>query len=76
MDVASTIPYGDSREHDCDYCGAGLEINYTRQTSHNEKEEYYCPECGKEYTVSASLPIQHVNVTHPRTDGKKDKYVN
>jgi len=76
MDVASTIPYGDDRQHTCDYCGAELHVHITKQTAHNEKEEYYCPECDKRYYAKASLPIQRVQVLKPRTDGRTDKYQN
>lgn len=73
MDIAATIPYGETRNHDCDYCGASLRVEITKQNAHNEQEEYYCPECGKEYTTSASLS-PNVFVEKPRTDGKDDKY--
>lgn len=76
MDVASTIPYGENFKHNCDYCGAEIEVSITRQTAHNEKEDYYCPECDKEYFSRASLPIRHVVLLKPRTDNKTDKYNN
>lgn len=76
MDIASTIPYGDSTTHNCDNCGAELEVNFVKQTAHNEKEEYYCPECNKEFYARASLPIRDVRVIKGRTDGKTDRYVN
>ena len=76
MDVASTIGYGDDTIHNCDYCGAEIEVHVTRQTSHNEKEEYYCPECNKRFYKRAALPITNVNLLKPRTDGRNDKYNN
>ena len=76
MDVAATIPYGDSRTHKCDYCGAEMQVFITKQTAHNEKEEYDCPECGKTYHARASLPISPPKLISQRTDGRTDKYEN
>jgi uncharacterized protein with PIN domain len=76
MDYASTKSYGDSTSHACDYCGAEIEVLVTKQTGHNEKEDYYCPECNKRFYKRASLPIMNVNLIKPRTDGKTDKYQN
>jgi predicted RNA-binding Zn-ribbon protein involved in translation (DUF1610 family) len=73
MDVSATIPYGDSDEHTCDYCGAVIATIITKQTAHNEREEYYCPECKKEYSAKASMPIR-VQLVSPRTDGRTDRY--
>lgn len=76
MDRASTIGYGESFEHKCSYCGAELKVSITRQTGHNESEEYNCPECDKEYSHRASMPIRNVKVLKGRTDGKTDKFDN
>ncbi|KAA2224669.1 hypothetical protein [Chryseobacterium sediminis] len=72
MDIASTIPYGDSTRHNCDNCGAELEVHVVKQKSHNEKEEYNCPECNKLFYARVSQPIQKIIVIKKRTDGKTD----
>ena len=68
MDVASTIPYGDSEEQTCDYCGAKFKAVIVKQTAHNEREDYNCPECDNSYSAKASQPIR-VIIISPRTDG-------
>lgn len=75
MDVASTIPYGDSEEDICNYCGAKFRAIITRQPGHNEREDYNCPECDKQYFARASMPIRVVLISK-RTDGKTDKFNN
>ena len=75
MDIASTKPYGNSEEGVCDYCGAKFKAIITRQSGHNEREDYNCPDCNKRYSARASLPIK-VTLISPRTDGKTDKYNN
>ena len=52
-----------------------VDVNETWHLN-NEKEEYYCPECNKEFYARASLPIRDVRVIKGRTDGKTDRYVN
>lgn len=76
MDIASTIPYGESSIHSCDYCGAEIEVNITKQSGHNEPEDYYCPECNKKFSTWASVPIRDIVLLKKRTDGKNDRYQN
>ena len=40
---------------------------------HNELEEYYCPDCGKEFRVRANN-TPHVTKVSSRTDGRDIKY--
>lgn len=75
MDIPSTIPYVDGHELTCDYCGAKMELTYQKQTGHNEREEFFCPQCHKEFHVRASLP-PNVKLLAPRTDGRNDRYPN
>jgi DNA-directed RNA polymerase subunit RPC12/RpoP len=78
MDYASTFSSIESHSHACDNCGAEISLNISRQSGHNEKEEYYCPECNKRFTVSASLPIMpnDIQLLGRRTDGKTSRYQN
>lgn len=57
MDWAATKSYGESREITCD-CGTEFEVRYAKQNGHNDKEEFACPKCGKEYHVMASMSIR------------------
>lgn len=75
MDIASTISFGDNQNEKCDYCGAEFKTEIINQTGHNEKEEYDCPECQKEFYSRVSMPIR-VKLIKPRTDGKTDTYKN
>jgi uncharacterized protein YbaR (Trm112 family) len=78
MDWDATHSTADGHSHSCDYCGAEIEVTYTKQAGHNEREEYYCPECDKQFFVRASLPImlQNVRLKSARIDGKNDRYQN
>lgn len=67
MDYAATIPYGEDKEQTCSKCGAEFTVHITKQTAHNEREEYYCPECKEEYYAKASMPIT-VTLNKKRTD--------
>ncbi len=69
MDYSATIPSGEKREQTCENCGAELVLFITKQSGHNEKEEYECPECYTEYNVRASMPPT-VILKNKRTDGK------
>jgi DNA-directed RNA polymerase subunit RPC12/RpoP len=60
MDYSATIPYSDGREQTCSNCGAEFSVIITKQTAHNEREEYNCPECGEEYYARASMPIRKI----------------
>lgn len=59
----------------CDYCGCVFRMENQLQDGHNEHEEYHCPECGKEYSIRASLSPRVTLITK-RTDGKTDLYNN
>ena len=59
----------------CDYCGCVFEVSNQLQDGHNESEEYYCPECQKEYRVRACI-TPTVTLVSERTDGKLDRYNN
>jgi len=78
MDYASTFSSSENHSHNCDYCGAEIGVTITKQTGHNEREEYNCPECTKTYSVRASLPIMPYNIKllNPRNDGRTDKFQN
>jgi len=59
----------------CNYCGAVYEVHVAELEGHNQGEEYYCPECGKENKrLACNTP--HVFLKSPRTDGKTDKFQN
>ncbi len=53
----------------CDTCGAVFRVDVPRQAGHEESEEYYCPECNREYRVRASNSPTVTLIT-PRTDKK------
>lgn len=36
-------------------CGCIFEVIVSQQDGHNESEEYYCPDCRKQYKTWASL---------------------
>ena len=62
-------------EQTCDYCGCVFHMENQLQDGHNESEEYYCPECQKEYKIRAyNTPT--VTLISKRTDGKTDRYNN
>jgi hypothetical protein len=37
-------------------CGCLFKVSVAKQDGHNEREEYYCPDCNQEYSEMASLP--------------------
>ena len=53
----------------CEKCGCSFNVYVQGQEGHEEKENYYCPECHNKYTCRASLPPK-VTLLKPRTDGK------
>lgn len=55
----------------CDHCGCVFRVESQKQDGHNEPEEYYCPECWKEYKIRACLSPR-VTLISGRTDGKTD----
>ena len=74
--LEATFGYEKSNhEQTCDYCGCVFQVVAPGQKGHEEPEEYYCPECNKEYKTRASNSPT-VTLIKPRTDGKTDKYQN
>jgi len=65
----------DNFEKTCDYCGCVFQVIVPGQKGHEEPEEYYCPECNKEYKYRASNSPT-VTLIKPRTDGRTDKHQN
>jgi len=64
---------GGNYERTCDFCGCKYRVDYSLQDGHNEKEEYYCPDCGKEYGVRACI-TPNVTKISGRTDNRDVKY--
>ena len=60
-------------EQKCSYCGCKFKVNIPLSDGHNEREEYSCPECGKEYRARACM-TPRVTLLTPRTDGRTDSY--
>lgn len=72
----ATHSYNDKDwEMTCEYCGCVFRMMSQLQDGHNESEEYYCPECHKEYHIRACTTPQ-VTLISGRTDGKNDRYNN
>lgn len=78
MDYDSIHTALDEEIETCDYCGAKYSLIVPTQAGHNEREDYYCPECQKRHYVRASLPIMmnNIRLIKPRTDGKTDRFSN
>lgn len=75
-DWTATHAYNDKDwEQTCDYCGCVFRMQSQLQDGHNESEEYYCPECRKEYRIRACI-TPTVTLISGRTDGKTDLYDN
>lgn len=71
--VAEGIAYSAGNPlHTCDCCGAVFRVEITEQSGHNDVEEYYCPECHKEFTCRASISPR-VTLISARTDGLTGK---
>lgn len=71
--TARNTYYGGDSTEICDYCGCEFTVSVPLQDGHNETEEYYCPDCHKEFKTRASLsPV--VRKIKNRTDGKTDYY--
>jgi Zn finger protein HypA/HybF involved in hydrogenase expression len=67
--VEATIGYQkDDFEQTCDCCGAVFQVVVPGQSGHEEPEEYYCPECHKEFKCRASNSPR-VSLISKRTDG-------
>ena len=62
-------------EQTCDYCGCVFRVDVPGQKGHEEPEEYYCPECKKEYKTRASNSPRS-SLLKKRTDGRTDMYPN
>ncbi|NML46105.1 hypothetical protein HHL11_20325 [Ramlibacter sp. G-1-2-2] len=60
-------------EKSCLYCGARFRVLAPHGQQGDHREEYACPECGKEYQVDASVEPE-VQLLQPRRDGKNDRY--
>lgn len=64
-----SYPYEkDSFDQTCS-CGAVFNVSVPGQEGCEEPEEYYCPECRREYKTRASN-TPTVRLISPRTDGK------
>lgn len=75
-DWAARNAYNDKDwQEACDYCGCVFRVENQLQDGHNESEEYYCPECQKEYKIRA-CNTPRVTLISKRTDGKTDRYKN
>jgi hypothetical protein len=44
-------------------CGCLFKVSILKQDGHNEREEYYCPDCNKEYSAWASLSPRVVKIS-------------
>lgn len=62
---------GKSFNQTCDFCGAVFHVETQLQDGHNESEEYYCPECMKEYRIRACI-TPTVRLVSSRTDNRND----
>ena len=58
----------DDFQKTCDCCGAVFRVEVPGQKGHEESEEYYCPECSKEFRCRASNS-PWVSLVSKRTDG-------
>ncbi len=57
----------------CDFCGCTFKVLSFLQDGHNESEEYYCPDCEKEFRVRANNSPEVTKISS-RTDGRDIKY--
>lgn len=72
--LVETFPYEKSKETiTCDYCGCVFEITVPGQKGHEGLEEYYCPECKKEFKTRASNTPTIFKLKN-RTDGRTNIY--
>lgn len=64
---------GQNQKEVCDFCGCCFRVETMLQDGHNESEEYYCPECRKEFRTRACIsPV--VTLISKRTDGRTCLY--
>lgn len=74
MDYTAIYPYPDKDfETTCPFCGCRYRVQTQLQDGHNEREEYYCPECGKEEGIRTCLSPT-VTLISGRTDNRTCKY--
>lgn len=54
MDWTATHSYLESDHiEECSNCGCKFRVKIYKQAGHNDTEEYYCPNCRKEFKVRA-----------------------
>lgn len=75
-DWTARNPYlGSDDQETCNFCGCVFRVVVSLQDGHNESEEYYCPDCHKEYrTWACNTP--RVSKISDRKDGRTVKYQN
>jgi len=74
MDWSAIYTYEkDNFEQTCDYCGCVFRVIVPGQKGHEESEEYFCPECHKEFRIRASNSPKVIKISG-RTDGRTDLY--
>jgi hypothetical protein len=61
-DWAARNPYLDDEDEIQCKCGCLFRVSIIKQAGHNEREEYYCPDCNEEYSAMASLPPRVVKL--------------
>lgn len=67
---SATIPYsGMSFKETCPYCGCVYKVETQLQDGHNDREEYWCPECSYEKTIRACITPTVTKISG-RTDGR------
>jgi hypothetical protein len=73
---SATHSYVDSDSNEsCDNCGCTFRVVVEKQDGHNESEEYYCPDCRKEFRTRASNSPRVTKISN-RTDGRNTAYSN
>lgn len=54
MDWTATHQYLDADYiEECDNCGCKFRVKVYKQAGHNDIEEYYCPNCHREFKTRA-----------------------
>ncbi len=61
-DWAAKNSYLDAEDEIQCECGCLFKVWIFKQNGHNEREDYYCPDCKKEYSAIASLPPRVMKV--------------
>jgi hypothetical protein len=61
-DWAARNSYLDDEDEIRCKCGCLFRVSIIKQAGHNEREEYYCPDCNEEYSAMASLPPRVVKL--------------